>query len=112
MEQSVRRDAWLSQDTQNIPGEALDGGAQSGARKTGNIVNPEERITIQQAVDAYTRQSAFATFSDSWAGTLEPGKLADLVVLSQDIFSVPSEKISQTRVLQTMVGGKTVYRAD
>jgi predicted amidohydrolase YtcJ len=112
MEESVRRDAWLSPDTQNVAGQALDGGAQSGARKTGNIINPEERITVTQAVDAYTRESAFAVFADSWAGTLEAGKMADLVVLSQDIFSIPSEKLSQTRVLETMVGGKTVYRAD
>jgi predicted amidohydrolase YtcJ len=112
MEEAVRRDAWRSPDTDNIPGEALDGGAQSGARKTGNVVNPEERITVTQAVDAYTRESAFAEFADSWAGTLEPGKVADLVVLSQDIFSVPSDKLSQTRVLETLVGGKSVYRAD
>jgi predicted amidohydrolase YtcJ len=112
MEESVRRDAWLSPDTQNVAGQALDGGAQSGARKTGNIINPEERITVTQAVDAYTRESAFAVFADSWAGTLEPGKVADLVVLSQDIFSIPSEKLSQTRVLETMVGGKTVYSAN
>ena len=60
---------------------------------------------------AYARGSAFAAFSDKQVGTLETGKLADLVVLSQDIFTVPLESVGKTRVLTTMVGGKIVYSA-
>jgi hypothetical protein len=70
---------------------------------------PEERVTVQQAVDAYTRGGAYAAFSDDRAGSLEPGKDADLAVLSQDIFAVPHESIGKTRVLMTMVGGKIVF---
>ncbi len=51
-------------------------------------------------------RQAFAAFSDKQVGTLEVGRLADLAVLSQDIFSVPPETIGKTRVLTTMVGGK------
>lgn len=70
---------------------------------------PEERITVEQAVAAYTKSGAFARFSDKEIGTLEVGKDADLAVLSQDIFSIPHDKISKTRVTMTMVGGKVVF---
>lgn len=69
----------------------------------------EERLTVEQAVDAYTRGGAYARFSDDRIGTLEPGKEADLLVLSQDIFAVPHETIRKTRVLMTIVGGKVVF---
>jgi hypothetical protein len=78
---------------------------------TGEVFLAAERISVEQAVDAYTRGSAYAAFFDGWAGTLESGKLADLAVLSQDIFSVPHEQIGRTRVVMTMVGGKVVYSA-
>ncbi len=66
---------------------------------------------MTDAVRAYTEGSAYAAFSDKQVGTLEVGKLADLAVLSQDIFSVPPETIGKTRVVTTMVGGKIVYGA-
>jgi predicted amidohydrolase YtcJ len=69
----------------------------------------EERLTVPQAVDAYTKGGAYARFSENHIGTLEPGKEADLAVLSQDIFSVPSEDIGKTHVVLTLVGGKTVF---
>jgi predicted amidohydrolase YtcJ len=72
-------------------------------------VTEDERLTVHQAVDAYTRGGAYAQFSDDRIGTLEPGKEADLVVLSQDIFRIDSADIGQTRVILTMVGGKTVF---
>ena len=70
---------------------------------------PEERLTVQQAVDGYTKGSAYARFSEKDLGTLEPGKQADLVVLSQDIFSIPSGQIGQTKAMMTLVGGKIVF---
>ena len=70
---------------------------------------PEERVSVEQAVNAYTRGGAYAGFFDDRAGSLEPGKQADLVVLSQDIFAVPHDKIGSTRVLMTMAGGKIVF---
>jgi predicted amidohydrolase YtcJ len=53
---------------------------------------------------------AFAAFSDEKVGTFEMGRLADLAVLSQDIFAIPAETIGRTRVVTTMVGGKIVYQ--
>jgi predicted amidohydrolase YtcJ len=109
IQQTATRQVWKSADTANVAGGALDGAAQGGAVPTGAIYIPEERISVIDAVRAYTRGSAFAASSDGQVGTLELGKLADLAVLSQDIFSVPLESIGQTRVVTTMVGGKIVY---
>jgi predicted amidohydrolase YtcJ len=111
IQQVATRQVWKSADTANIGGEPLDGAGQGGARTTGAIYVPEERISVADAVRAYTRGSAFAAFSDKEVGTLEVGKLADLAVLSQDIFTVPLETIGKTRVVTTMVGGKIVYSA-
>jgi predicted amidohydrolase YtcJ len=111
IQETATRQAWKSADTINIAGEPLDGAGQGGAVATGAIYVPEERITVVDAVRAYTRGSAFAAFSDKEVGTLEVGKLADLAVLSQDIFMAPLETIGKTRVVTTMVGGKIVYDA-
>jgi len=70
---------------------------------------PEQRISVEQALAAYTKTGAYARFAENQTGTLEVGKDADLAELSQDIFSVPHEKIGQTHVLMTMVGGKIVF---
>ncbi len=111
MQQAATRQVWKSTDTANLAGQPLDGAAQGGARATGAIYVPDERISIDEAVRAYTQGSAYAAFAEQQVGTLEVGKLADLAVLSQDIFAVPPETVGRTRVLTTMVGGKIVYRA-
>jgi len=111
IQQSVTRQVWRSQDTANVAGESMDGAAQGGAVPTGAIYVPEERISVEEAVRAFTRGSAYAAFADDRVGTLEAGKLADLAVLSQDIFAVSPEEIGKTRVTLTIVGGKTVYAA-
>jgi predicted amidohydrolase YtcJ len=111
IQEAATRQVWKSADTANVAGQPLDGAAQGGAVVTGALYVPEERITVADAVRAYTRGSAFAAFSDKQVGTLETGKLADLAVLSQDIFTVPLESVGKTRVLTTMVGGKIVYQA-
>jgi predicted amidohydrolase YtcJ len=72
---------------------------------------PEEKLTIDQAIAAYTTGSAVAEFAEKDKGVLAPGMLADFVVLDQDITAVAPPKILQTRVLRTVVGGKTVYAA-
>ncbi|MGB6501433.1 MAG: amidohydrolase family protein [Thermoplasmata archaeon] len=72
---------------------------------------PAEAITREQAVIAYTLTSAYAEFTEKDKGSLEPGKLADLAVLSQDIFSVPTAELPKTQSVLTLVGGKTVYDA-
>ena len=92
-----------------VVGQSLDGAGQGGAVAVQTVYNPSERLSVQEAVEAYTAGSAYATFQEKQLGTLEPGKLADLIVLSQDIFSIAPETISTTRVLLTMVEGKVVY---
>jgi hypothetical protein len=83
--------------------------APSAAPAVPRYVSEDERLTVQQAVDAYTRGGAYARFSDTSIGSLEAGKEADLAILSQDIFSAKSADIGKTKVLLTMVGGKTVF---
>jgi len=111
IQQAATRQAWSSAATAAIPGDSLDGAAQGGARPTGGVYLPEERISVLDAVNAYTRGSAYAAFADTKVGTLEVGKLADLAVLSQDIFSAAPETIGKTRVIMTLIGGKRVYEA-
>ena len=72
---------------------------------------PAEKLNIEQAIAAYTTGAAFAEFAEKQKGKLEPGMLADFVVLDQDITAVPPSKILETKVLRTVVGGKTVYEA-
>jgi predicted amidohydrolase YtcJ len=74
-------------------------------------LNPAEAITREQAVIAYTLGSAWSEFAEQLKGTLEPGKLADLVVLSQHIFTVSKEALPNTKSVLTMVGGRIVYDA-
>lgn len=71
---------------------------------------PEQKLTIEQAVTAYTSGSAFAEFQEREKGTLARGRLADLIVLSDDIFSIAAEQIKDVRVLTTIVGGKIVHQ--
>src|SRR6184192_3861668 len=73
---------------------------------------PEQKISMEQAIAAYTTGSAFAEFSEKEKGTLAPGMLADFVVLDRDVTSIPPLKVLGTRVLRTVVGGKTVYEAN
>jgi hypothetical protein len=73
---------------------------------------PSEAITREQAVIAYTLTSAYAEFAEKEKGSLESGKLADLAVLSQDIFTVPAQDLPKTVSILTLVGGKVVYKAN
>ena len=71
---------------------------------------PEQRITVTESIRAYTIDSAYAAFEEKDRGSLEVGKLADLVILSRDILPEPErDHIAETEVLLTMVGGKVVY---
>ena len=71
---------------------------------------PEQKITLAEAVEAYTLGSAFAEFQEKDKGTLAPGKLADLVVLSADIFRIDPHALRDAKVDLTMVGGKIVFQ--
>ena len=72
---------------------------------------PEQKITVAEAVRAYTVGSALAEFADTVKGTLAPGKLADLVVLDKDIFRVPPTEIETARVQLTLMDGRVVFEA-
>lgn len=71
---------------------------------------PEERLTVEEAVKAYTWGAAYAAGEEDIRGSITPGKLADLVVLSQDIFRIPPAEILNTKVEYTIVHGKVVYQ--
>lgn len=70
----------------------------------------EERLTMAEAIKYYTYGSAYASHEEEIKGTLEKGKLADMVVLSRDLFTIPSREILQTEVLCTILGGKIIYQ--
>lgn len=72
---------------------------------------PEQKITLAEAVEAYTLGSAFAEFQEKEKGSITPGKLADMVILSGDIFAIKPEAIRNVKVETTIVGGRIVYRA-
>jgi hypothetical protein len=70
---------------------------------------PEERVTVIDALQAYTINAAFASGEDNIKGTIEPGKLADLVVLSTNIFQLSDEDLFNTHVDMTIFNGEIVY---
>lgn len=72
---------------------------------------PAQRLTMDQAIAAYTVGSAYAQFEEKEKGKLIPGMLADFVVLDRDVTAVPPEEVLGTKVLRTVLGGKTVYEA-
>jgi predicted amidohydrolase YtcJ len=71
---------------------------------------PDERLTREQALRSFTMDAAWAAHLEADLGSLRPGKLADLVVLSQDIMQIPADAIPETTVVLTMVGGRIVHR--
>jgi predicted amidohydrolase YtcJ len=73
---------------------------------------PEQKLTVAEAVEAYTMGSAYAEFQDKEKGSITPGKLADMVILSDDIFKVDPVKIRDVRVVKTLVGGKVIWDAE
>ena len=73
---------------------------------------PEQKLTVEEAVRAYTVGSAYAEFAEDRKGTLVPGKLADLVMLDRDIFEIDPATIDQARVVLTVVDGKVVWEAE
>ena len=72
---------------------------------------PEQRLTVEEALRAYTLGAAFAAFQEKEKGTISPGKLADVVVLSDDLFQIPPERIKDVRADITIVGGRLVYQS-
>jgi predicted amidohydrolase YtcJ len=72
---------------------------------------PEQRLTRAEALRLFTLDAAYAAFQEKELGSLTPGKLADFVVFDRDILTVPPRELLRARVLRTVIGGETVYRA-
>ena len=73
---------------------------------------PEQKLTLSETIEAYTMGSAYAEFQENEKGSITPGKLADMVLLSDDIFAIDPAKIRDVKVVTTIVGGKTVWDAN
>jgi hypothetical protein len=71
---------------------------------------PKERLTLEEAIQGYTMGCAFAARREKTEGSIEVKKLADVILISQDLFKIPPNQIGKTKVLMTMVGGKVVYK--
>jgi predicted amidohydrolase YtcJ len=82
-------------------------------RKTqsGKVIGPEEAISLMEAIRIYTWNGAYLAKEEDRLGSIEPGKLADLIVIDRDILNLPPEELIETRVLTTIVDGKTVYQS-
>jgi hypothetical protein len=72
--------------------------------------HPDERLTVEEALEAYTVNPAFSSYEEDRKGTITEGRLADVVVLSRDILSIPSEEIRRTQVDYTILGGRIVHQ--
>lgn len=96
------------------PATPLEGIYAAATRRTLDGINPggwipEQKITVEEALKAYTINAAYASFEEDFKGTLEPGKLADSVVLDRDITAIDPVEIYDMKVQQTWVGGKKVF---
>ena len=76
----------------------------------GSIFQPEQRLTREQALQSYTINNAFASFEEDLKGSITPGKLADITVLSKDIMTVPEDEILDSEIVYTILGGEVVYK--
>ncbi|MCX6642415.1 MAG: amidohydrolase [Candidatus Bathyarchaeota archaeon] len=84
----------------------------SVARKTemkGTQLGPEEAVTREEAIRMYTTNGAYLTFEEKTKGSLEPGKLADMIIIDRDILTCPIDNIRDTKIIRTILGGRTVY---
>ncbi len=77
--------------------------------KDGSVFYPDQRMSRMEALQSYTINGAYAAFEEDIKGTLTPGKLADITVLSKDILTIPEEEIPTTEVVYTIVGGEVKY---
>ncbi|NOX68480.1 MAG: amidohydrolase [Gammaproteobacteria bacterium] len=99
------------------PATPLEGIYAAVTRRTLDDANPhgwvpEQKVTVEQALRAYTYEAAYASFEEEIKGTLRNGMLADFVLLDRVLTDIPPEEIRETRVLRTIVGGRVVYSLD
>jgi predicted amidohydrolase YtcJ len=85
---------------------------QRQPRSTGSILHAEQRLTREEAIRLYTINNAFLTFTERERGSLEAGKLADLIVLDRDILECPLDQVQRIEVERTYLGGKLVYEQE
>jgi predicted amidohydrolase YtcJ len=78
--------------------------------RSGHVYSDAERISMTEALIAYTRNGAYFTFEEKLKGTIEAGKLADIVVFSDDLLEIDPDRILDTKVDLTILGGRIVYR--
>ena len=71
----------------------------------------QENMSVEDAIDAYTIMSAYNEFKEDFKGRLRPGYVADMIILDRDIFSIAKTEIKDIKVKETIVGGRTVYKA-
>ena len=76
------------------------------------VIVPDEAITREEALRMYTINNAYASFEESLKGSIEPGKLADLAILSHDLLDCPADRIRDIQSEMTIVGGKIVYTSN
>ena len=76
---------------------------------SGTVYGPDEAISVLQALEGYTLGGAFLSFEEDRKGSIEPGKLADMIVLDQDVLTIDPEQIMDIRVEQTWLGGQLVF---
>ncbi len=113
--ESLRKSGAVISNGTDVPVEDINPIACFYASVTRKLTNgtvffAEQCMSREQALKSYTLDAAYAAFEEDLKGSLTPGKLADLVVLSRDILTVPEEKILGTRVLTTILGGKVRYQ--
>ena len=70
---------------------------------------PEQKISVEEALAAYTRAGAYASFEEDVKGTIAAGMLADLTVIDRDLRAIPATEIRDARIVRTIVGGRTVF---
>lgn len=105
------RGVFLALGSDNLPIDPRVGLYAAVTRKgmSGRVFGPEEAVSVQEAIRGYTALGPYLTFEEAEKGTLEPGKLADLIILDKDPTAIPPEDLLTMEVDLTMIGGKVVF---
>jgi predicted amidohydrolase YtcJ len=107
----IRHGIYMAFGSDNLPIGPMVGLYAAVTRKgeSGKVYGPEESVGIKEAITMYTRNGAFLTREEKLKGTLEAGKLADMIVLPDDPLSMPADKLLGLKVDMTIVGGRILY---